>query len=255
MHIIQPVLIIIISVVLSFLVHRRGLLNRGGAVTALIISLILGFQGGLIWIFLLLLFLASSFVATKYKFKYKRDRGLQEGKKGERGVINVLANGLVPTAVALLHGAENSFGIMGIGFLSRSAAIFLFVVAVASAASDTLASELGVLSGDAYLITTLEKVEPGTDGGISWMGQLWAFIGSFYTFVLAFAVFTLFEGIPFSVSWVFIGGALGFMSCQIDSLMGATLERKKILGKSAVNISSVAITVVISGVFVWLAGL
>ncbi|MFO8109994.1 MAG: DUF92 domain-containing protein [Thermoplasmata archaeon] len=254
MYLIDSILIIVISIVLSYLVYRRGLLNFWGSVTALVISLILGFQGGLIWIFLLLLFLASAFLATKYKFRYKRKKGLQEGRKGERGVINVLANGSIPTAIALLHGAENSFGILGIGFLSRSIAVFLFVTAVASAASDTLASEMGVLSKNAYLITNLKRVEPGTNGGVSYYGQMWAFIGSFYTFIIAFAVFSIFEGRIFPVSWVLMGGAFGFISCQIDSVLGATLERKKILGKSAVNISSVAITVLISGVFIWLVG-
>ncbi len=254
MWFLELVLIMVICIILSSVAYIFGLLNLGGSAMALVVSMILGFQGGILWILLLLIFLASSFLATKYKFKYKKERGLQEGKKGERGVLNVLANGLVPTIVALMHGAEQSFGLLGIGVLGRSVAVFLFVTAVASAASDTLASEMGVLSKKAYLITNMKRVTPGTDGGVSAYGQLWALGGSFYTFVVAYVLFYLFEGQIFPTTWLVLGIVLGFVSCQFDSILGATLERKKIIGKSAVNIISISLTVILSGVLIWLIG-
>ncbi len=254
MCILELVLIMVICIILSSVAYICGLLNLSGSVTALILSLLLGIQGGILWIFLLLIFLASSFLATRYKFKYKEERGLQEGKKGERGVFNVLANGMVPLIIALLHGADNSFGLLGIGILGRSLAVFLFVTAVASAASDTLASEMGVLCDKAYLITNFKRVPPGTNGGVSAYGQLWAYIGSAYTFVVAFVVFSLLEGNVLSPSMVLIGSVLGFASCQFDSILGATLERKKIIGKSAVNVIAISITVMISWVVIWMIG-
>ncbi len=254
MYVLEIALLIVICIVLSSMAYLFGLLNFGGSVAALVISLILGFQGGILWIFLLLIFLASSFLATRYKFNYKEERGLQEGERGERGALNVLANGFVPVFVALLHGTENSFGLLGIGFLGRSVAVFLFVTAVASAASDTLASEMGMLSDKAYLITNLKRVTPGTNGGISVYGQLWAFVSSAYTFLVAYVVFSIFEGSVLPISWVAIGVVLGFVSCQFDSVLGATLERKKIIGKSAVNVIAISTTVLISWVVIWLIG-
>ena len=85
------------------------------------------------------------------------DQGVQEGKKGERTHKNIIANGLVPVLVVVisfLTGEQNSM-LAGVAFLS----------AISVAAADTTASELGVLSPRTYLITTLERVPPGTDGG------------------------------------------------------------------------------------------
>src|SRR3989454_3874320 len=53
-----------------------------------------------------------------------------------------------------------------------SGVIFLSALSVAGA--DTLASEIGVLSRKTVLITTGEPVPPGTDGGVSRLGQLCA---------------------------------------------------------------------------------
>ncbi len=252
MYLLELALIVVICSVLSSVAYVFGLLNLSGSAMAFIVGFILGIQGGIIWILLLLIFLASSFIATKYKFDYKEEKGFQEGKKGERGAINVLANGLVPIVIALLHAPQNSYGLLNIGFLSRSLVILLFVTAVASAASDTLASEMGVLSDDTYLITNFKRVEPGTNGGISLYGEIWAFGASLYTFLVAYGIFYLLESIPFPTGWMFIGISMGFISCQFDSLLGATLERRKIIGKSMVNVLSISSAVMITGVIIWL---
>lgn len=223
-----------------------------GAATAFLIGVFLGVMGGLLWILLLLVFLASAFMATRYKFGYKRSKGVQEGKKGERGAINVLANGIVPVIISMFHSPPRGSNLLGLGYLEHELAVFLFVTSVACAASDTLASEMGMLSDRVYLITTGKKVEPGTDGGISLYGEVWAFFGAIYTFLVAYPVFSLISGISLPAWWILTGVLMGFVSCQIDSMLGATLEQKGLIGKSSVNVIAISTAVVVTVVIIWL---
>ncbi len=245
MSILTTGLVVLICSILAVLTYWKGLLNMGGALTAFVVGLIIGIEGGLIWIFLLLIFLLSAFLATKYKFTYKVELGAQQGKRGERGAINVLANGIVPVAISLLPRLSSSV-------FTPEITRALFVGAVAAAASDTLASEMGLLSKKTYLITDLKPVKPGTNGGVSLYGELWSFIGSGYTFLVSYIIFWLFDHDPFTVQMALLGTLIGFMSCQIDSVLGATLERKGVIGKSSVNLLSISISVTIFWVISWL---
>ena len=250
MIIFRTALVLLICSALALITYKKELLNADGSITAFFIGLFIGIQAGLTLIILLLVFLASAFLATRYKFNYKRDRGIEEGFKGERGWTNVLANGIVPVFVLLFYDSGRLFTF---GSLGTSMAIPLFVGAVAAAASDTLASEMGMASQKTYLITTFEKVEPGTNGGISLYGQMWALIGSVYTFLVAQAIFYISDFQLLSIELILLGSSLAFLGCQVDSLLGATLERRGILNKSLVNLSAITITVMIFGglIYVW----
>ncbi len=240
----------IICFALGFITYYKGLLNADGSITAFFIGLFIALQGGLALIILLLVFLASAFIATKYKFNYKKERGMQEGFKGERGWTNVLANGTVPVIVLLFY---NSGNMINYGFLNSNFAVSLFVLAIAAAASDTLASEIGMASKKVYLITTFERVKPGTNGGISAYGELWAMIGSVYTFLMAQLIFYFADMVTFPPNIILFGSFIGFLSCQLDSFLGATLERRGILNKSLVNLLAISISVIIFGgvIYVW----
>ncbi len=228
------------------------MLDIWGSVTAFFIGIILGIMGGVLWILLLLIFLVSAFLATRYKFNYKKTKGIQEGKKGERGAINVLANGIVPVVIAIFNNPTSGRNLLGLGYLENKLAIFLFVTSIACAASDTLASEMGMISDKAYLITTGKRVPPGTDGGISLYGEIWALLGAAYTFFVAYIIFHQLSDITLRSSWPLIGIVMGFMSCQLDSILGATLEQKGLIGKSSVNTIAISISMIITIVIIWL---
>ncbi len=246
------VIIFLICLVLALLTYHKKLLNLSGAVTAFFMALFIGFQGDIILILLLLIFLLSSFLATKYKFSYKEERGIQEGLEGERGWINVLANGAVPVGILLF---SESGPILDIGFLGSEVVFTLFVASIAAAASDTLASEMGMTSDKTYLITNFKKVKPGVNGGVSLYGEFWAFIGSLYSFSVIQIILYIFRPGSMIPSVIFITGILiGFMSCQIDSVLGATLERKGIMGKSMVNFTAIFTSIMIFGGILWLIG-
>ena len=58
--------------------------------------------------------------------------------------------------------------------------LWLFSAAVAVAAADTFASEIGCLDERARMITTMKKCEPGLNGGVSPNGQIAALVGPMY---------------------------------------------------------------------------
>jgi uncharacterized protein (TIGR00297 family) len=133
----------------------------------------------------------------------------------------------------------------------------LFVTAIAAAAADTAASELGVMSRNPVLITRPTLiVAPGTNGGISTRGQGYALLAATYTLVLGwllFAISTVYAEGGREVEWLAthswllpLGAIMGFMSCQVDSLLGATLENRGYLSKNDVNFVSITITTLVT---------
>jgi uncharacterized protein (TIGR00297 family) len=116
--------------------------------------------------------------------------------------------------------------------------VFVSVLAVAGA--DTLASEIGVLSSKTYLITNGERVRPGTNGGVSVLGQACALLAALYTGLFGWLVLgTLAPAtMPMGALSVIIPVVVGFAGCQIDSVLGATLENRGIIGKRRVNLIS-----------------
>ncbi|TLZ88589.1 MAG: DUF92 domain-containing protein, partial [Methanobacteriota archaeon] len=163
--------------VLSALAYRRNVLTWDGSLAAFVVGMVIGIFGDVTWLFLLLFFLLSSFLATRYRFALKEAMGVQEGIRGERRSTNVLANGVALMAVAVLSLIQPP------GF-PRLISGVVFLSALSVAGSDTLASEIGVLSRHTYLITNGKPVPPGTDGGVSLLGTLCALGAAVYTSVV-----------------------------------------------------------------------
>ena len=215
-------------------------LDKKGMIAAVTIGAIIIFSTKIEWFLLLLIFLILGFAVTKFRFGYKEKRRLHEGGNGVRRVGNVIANGLPPAIAALLV----------IGFPIEKMAI-PFTVSIAVANSDTFASEIGVLSNNVYMITNLKKVEPGINGAVSWLGQGSAIFGAVIICVASFFLLHI------DVTWVIFSIFFGFIGCQIDSLLGATLqggERSRedqlpsdaILTNSDVNLISISLTALIA---------
>lgn len=222
--------------VLCYLAYYEDVLTLDGTVAAFGVGMVIGIFGDVTWLLVLLFFLLSSFIATRYKFALKEAMGVQEGVKGERRASNVLANGVAPMAVAVLSFVDPPW-------FPRTVSGVVFLSALAVAGSDTLASEIGVLQRNAYLITTFKKVPPGTDGGISLLGQTCAVAAALYTGLVGWFVlgdlarmYGLSVTMPSMADYLVIPAIIGFVGCQIDSVIGATLERRGIVNKKTTNL-------------------
>ncbi len=195
--------------VLAFVTWKTEVLSAPGSIMAFIIGSLIWAMNDFYWISVLILFLVVGYIGTKWDFDTKKEIGSEEENNGKRGLKNILGNGTSPAFFAVISSP--------VGFLGS----------VSTALADTLASEVGVLSKRTRLITKWEKVEPGTNGAVSPLGTLLSAVGAGIIAVMGYLLLGINPLAPF------LGGFLG---CQIDSLLGATLERKGYITKSGVNL-------------------
>lgn len=210
---------------------RARILDKNGVIAAALLGFFVGSLGHWTWLLLLLCFLLSSHVATKWRFEEKTARGLNESSDGHRGWINVAANGGMPALVALLAFVLEDW----------EHGLWMFAAAVAVATSDTWASEIGCLDNRVRMITTFKPCEAGVNGGFSPNGQLAAAVGGILigisALIASLVMFSLEIGESIQLAGVVAG--LGFIGCQIDSLLGAVLENRGFLTKGSVNALSI----------------
>lgn len=242
----------VIGVAVTFLlalgaVAGRALTPYAGVVAALfgiVIVLFVGFP----YLALLVLFVAASALATRYRFDEKKRQQLQEGRLGERGVTNVVAHIVVPTGIAVAGGVAPPV-------LASSATPLLFASALAFGASDTFASEFGVLAGHAKSILTGRPVPPGTNGGVSLLGHLFAAVGAVTTAVVGWLLFWAFHTpLPDAVLFVATVAAAGFLACQVDSVLGELFENDGWLSKGSTNFLGMVSAVAIGAAVLALSG-
>jgi len=185
-------------------------LSFKGAISAICLSYILILRQNFSWFLILFFFYVIGTIATRFRSKEKKKSELMQKT---RGAWNVMGNAGIGLIFALLGGL--------VGFVG-------FVGATATAAADTLSSEIGVLSkSNPRMVTSFKKVEPGTNGAISSIGVLSAIIGA-----LLIGLGSLIE-----FSWVIVPIALisGVVGHFADSFVGALIENKKLIGNSTTN--------------------
>jgi uncharacterized protein (TIGR00297 family) len=219
-------------------VWARALTPAAGAVAAAF-GIVIVVLAGYAFLALMILFVVGSVLATRYRIAEKRSKNLQEGTAGERGVSNVVAHIVIPTALVVTNFAAPSV-------LTVPALSVLYASALAFGAADTFASELGVLAGEARSILTFRPVKPGTNGGVSGLGEAWAFVGAGTTAIVGLALYRVFATpLPSYSLFAVTVVAAGFLGCQVDSVLGETLENSGYLTKGSTNflgmLSSVAI--------------
>lgn len=160
--------------------------------------------------------LVSAFflIAVAGKLAKKRSSAITEGineKEGARDAVQVLANGLPAAVSAILFFITKESGF-----------VFAFFVAIGEALSDSLASDVGVLSkGEPRDILTLRRVPRGTSGGVSLLGTLAALAGAI--FVAAISVF-FYGFLPVTLILIVLFTMMGVF---LDSLIGSRLQCRR----------------------------
>lgn len=201
----------------------RGV-TTGGAVAGAVVCFALLWAAGVGAFAALLTVFVLTWIATRIGYSRKQGLGTAEAPTG-RDALQVLANLGTAGGCAILYAISGDYR-----FLIAMAA------ALAEAAADTVSSEIGQAFGGApRLITTWLKVGPGTNGAITLAGTL---AGALAAGAVA-VVFVLTKTIAWPVCVVC--AAAGVAGMIFDSLLGATLERRRIMGNNAVNFTSTVI--------------
>lgn len=201
----------LISVVISGLAYWRDSLSLSGAAAALVVgTLTLGF-GGWIWGVLLGIFFITSSLLSHYKEAEKEQVAEKFDKSHRRDYGQVLANGGLGALIAFMN------------FVAPNPAWFLmFVGIMATVTADTWATELGTLSSQApRLITSGQRVEVGSSGGVSMLGTLVSIFGGLVIGLAAGFLDPLIE----PAVGIVIGAVSGLIGSLVDSLLGATIQQ------------------------------
>ncbi|MFC7096708.1 DUF92 domain-containing protein [Halobaculum marinum] len=217
------------------------------SVSGMLTGVLLGFMtvvlGGFGWFAVLISFFAIGGLAAKFRFEEKDARGVAEGNDGARGAGNVLGNSGVALLAVTAYAAARAV-VPDTTVVTLLA--FAFAGSVAAAMADTLSSEFGGLFDSPRLVTTLRPVEPGTDGAVTWQGEVAGLAGAALVALIAALAMPLGTGVVPTpgVSVGATGGSVlpvlvavagaGFVGMTVDSLLGATVEGDE-LGNQAVN--------------------
>jgi uncharacterized protein (TIGR00297 family) len=210
--VIEIVLAFAVAALIAFLAWKAKALSESGAIAACALGGITVAGGGWNWGVLLVVFFVTSSGLSKLADRAKPDHGKIAARGSRRDAVQVLANGGLPLAFALINWiSPHSIWYAG------------FAAALAAAAADTWATEIGSWSRRApRMITTLRPVEAGMSGAISLPGTLGSAAGALLIGVLAGSVAP--DGLS-PVVWLVLAVAIGGLSGSlIDSLLGATVQ-------------------------------
>jgi uncharacterized protein (TIGR00297 family) len=208
-------------VTVGFALLARALrgVDRSGMVAGGVACFVLYAGGGPAAFAALAALFVLTWASTRMGYRRKQELGVAERGEGRNG-WQVLANLAVPACGAAI-------------FAVTANRVWLAVVAaaLAEAATDTVASEVGqTRSRTALMITTWQRVTAGTDGGITLPGTVAGTLAG-----MAIAVVAALGGmISYRQLWIPV--AAGFVGMLVDSVLGATLQRRGWMNNEAVNL-------------------
>lgn len=214
-----------------FLSVKARKLTAYAALTGGILTFFIYAGTGYVGVVLITAFFLLGSFATSWKYNEKQKMKMHEENLGKRSSGQVFANA----------GVAGIIGFLALIFPEHQPLFILMIAAAfSSATSDTLSSELGNLYGRKYYnILSFKQDTKGMDGVVSIEGTLFGIVGS----VLIAAIYVLIIGWSSDFFWIILAGTLGNVS---DSILGAGLERRKILKNDSVNfINTVVATLVV----------
>lgn len=212
----QDILIYILLALGASFSFNKNKLTLPGAITGLIVGLLIYEGTGLTGFTMLCLFFIVGSWATSW---HKHEKNINEASQ-PRTAWQVLANGGVAAVLAIMAFIKPDLSPLLLVMLAGS---------FASAMADTLSSELGMIYGKRFFnIITFKKDQRGLDGVVSIEGTLIGLGGALAT-AIVFWLYTDWDKALFVIT---TAGVLGNL---VDSVLGALFERKKLIGNNAVN--------------------
>ena len=212
-----------VNLVLAVAAYAARGVDLSGAVVGWCLGVALYAFSGWRGFTMLLLFFVLGTACTKIGYAKKAVLGIAQEKGGRRGARNAIAN----TAAAIV------FAFLAVATDHPVPFALALVAAFATAAADTVSSEIGQAYGHVtYLVTNFKPVPPGTEGAVSQEGTLAGIAAA--TIPAAFAAATgLITGRGAAV--VVIAALVG---TTLESYLGATLERRHAIDNEVVNFAN-----------------
>ncbi len=215
-----------VNVVLAALAYSGRVVGASGAVCGTVMGTVLfafvGWSGFAVFV----AFFVVGTVATRLGWEQKVARGVEQEAGGRRGAKHALANML----------AGITFGFLSLANPDVAGFVLAFVAAFATAAADTVSSEIGQAYGRrAYLLTTLRAVLPGTDGAVSLEGTAAGILASAVLGSVAWGV-GLISGTD--VALVVIAA---FIGTTVESYLGAAFRGESGVANELVNFANTVV--------------
>lgn len=215
-----------LTVALGFTAWGIRAVTLGGAMTGVALTVLLCLGVGPRALLPVLCLFTLTMLATRLGYKHKQQNGFAEPRGGRRA-RQVLANVGVAVLCALPFMLFPSIA-PGLLLVGTAAAL-------AEAAADTVASEIGqYVGGKTVLITNLQPVDPGAEGGITAMGTAAGFVAA------GVVAWSCVWANILSPRWFLLVLTSATVGMCIDSLLGATLEEAGRIGNDAVNYAGTA---------------
>ena len=207
---IQTIVGAVAAAAIAGIAWRARALTASGAIAAVIVGAVCAAAGWSWAALLIAFFLTSTGLGRIGRDRRARRTGGIVAKGGARDARQVVANG-------------GAFALAALGWLVDPSPAWLAVGggALAAAASDTWATEIGSLArGSPRHIITWQRVPPGTSGAVSVPGTLASIAGA-----LLIAGLAAISGWPrLVILATVVGGIAGSVA---DSLIGGTLQVRR----------------------------
>lgn len=201
--------IVIFIILVSCLGFIARLLSFSGLIAASVVGYLVYLGFGVKGLLLLGIFFASSSFWS-ILFKGRKIQTLEKNEKSDRrDMSQVFANGIIPAISGALY------------FLNSSELwLYVFIASIATANSDTWASEIGSLSRRKPIhIFTFKKVDAGTSGAVSILGLFAAFSGAAIIGGIAIVAWEIIS-LPEAIILVLAG----FIGNLVDTVLGASIQ-------------------------------
>jgi uncharacterized protein (TIGR00297 family) len=200
---------LLVTATFAALAYALGMISRSGALGGLLVGTTIYASLGPRGFAVLALFVIGGSLLTRLGYGSKQRTGTAQEHGGRRSARNALANCAVATFCAILAAT---------GSEPFTAA---FIASLGAAFADTAESEIGQLfSRTPRLITSLQKVPPGTDGAVSLPGTLAGAGAAVLTAVLGLALGMLETPAP-----ALLIATAAFLGTVADSLIGGLSSR------------------------------
>ncbi len=159
---------LVLGLFAAILSRSLRFLSSGGSAAAGLLAVFLFGFGGWQWLTPILFFFLSSSILSRIKDRVRPSSRSAFEKGSERDALQVLANGGVGGVLILFWHWQP-----GTGWYAA------YLGSLAAATADTWGTELGMLSqGRPVLVTTLERVEAGVSGAVSFGGVAGGAVGA-----------------------------------------------------------------------------